>query len=107
MLDNDIVVQIARCSFDAHIVQILGSIMLGATVLMLHPSGVLDFEYLLRQLQEKQVTLMDAVPSFWIAFLEYLLNNASVEGWKYLRSVISAGMLIVFICRRYNVTKKV
>ncbi|CAF4473575.1 unnamed protein product, partial [Adineta steineri] len=35
-----------RCSFDIHVQEILGTLMNGATLVMLHPRGTLDFEYL-------------------------------------------------------------
>ena len=94
--ETDVVVQIARCSFDAHILHILGSLLLGATVLMVHPGGILEFQYFSRVLKEKQVTLMDAVPSLSTAIFTYLEENGSLDSVKYLRSLISAGMLHTF-----------
>ena len=44
---NDTIVQMARCSFDIHVQEILGTLMIGATLVMLHPRGNIDFEYLI------------------------------------------------------------
>ena len=48
---HDIVIQMARCSFDIHIQEILGPLMIGATLIMLHPGGTIDFEYLFESLR--------------------------------------------------------
>jgi non-ribosomal peptide synthetase component F len=61
---TDIVVQIATCTFDAHILEILGSLIFSATVVMLHPQGNMDFVYVTETLQDKQVTCMLSVPSY-------------------------------------------
>ena len=61
---TDIVVQIAACTFDAHIQEILGSLIFSATVVMLHPHGNMDFVYVTETLQDKQVTYMLGVPSY-------------------------------------------
>ena len=36
---NDTIVQMARCSFDVHVQDILGTLMIGATLIMLRPEG--------------------------------------------------------------------
>jgi non-ribosomal peptide synthetase component F len=61
---NDIVVQIAACTFDAHIQEILGSLIFNATVVMLHPRGNMDFVYVTQTLFDKHVTYMLSVPSY-------------------------------------------
>ncbi|CAF1412242.1 unnamed protein product [Adineta steineri] len=42
---NDIVAQTVRCSFDVHVVEIIGTLILGGTLIMLRPGGILDLEY--------------------------------------------------------------
>ena len=44
--EKDTVIQMARCSFDTHVQDILGTLMIGATLIMLHPEGTIDFDYL-------------------------------------------------------------
>ena len=34
---NDTIVQMASCSFDVHVQDILGTLMVGGTLIMLHP----------------------------------------------------------------------
>ena len=43
---KDTIVQMARCSFDIHVQEIIGTLMVGATLVMLRPRGNIDFEYL-------------------------------------------------------------
>ncbi|CAF1682357.1 unnamed protein product, partial [Adineta ricciae] len=38
ILKNDTIVQMARCSFDIHVQEIMGSLIIGASLIMLHPS---------------------------------------------------------------------
>ncbi|CAF4237929.1 unnamed protein product, partial [Adineta steineri] len=44
------VVQMTRCSFDIHVQEILGTLLVGGTLVMLHPSGTIDFDYLSKSL---------------------------------------------------------
>ena len=38
---HDTVVQMTRCSFDIHVQEILGTLMGGASLVMLHPRGTI------------------------------------------------------------------
>jgi non-ribosomal peptide synthetase component F len=92
---NDTIGQIARCSFDVHVLDILGTIMIGATLIMLHPGGTLDFEYLCTILMEKQITYMNSVPSLFHNFFTFLEDCNSRNATTYLRSVVSGG---IYLC---------
>ncbi|CAF1585737.1 unnamed protein product, partial [Adineta steineri] len=39
---DDIVVQMTRCSFDIHVQEILGTLLVGGTLVVLHPGGTID-----------------------------------------------------------------
>lgn len=86
------VIQIARCSFDVHIEEILVSMMTGATILMLHPRGTVDFNYLSTVLQRKQVACMGGAPSFFINFFSFIKESRKEETMDCLRSLIIGGM---------------
>lgn len=90
--EKDIVMQVARCSFDAHISDILGTLFLGASIVMLHPEGVLDLKYLADILQQKQVTAIDAVPTLMRSLMTFLKQDTEHNSLKFLRSIICAGM---------------
>ncbi len=84
-------IQISRCSFDIHVQEILGTLISGATLVMLHPRGTMEFDYLTKVLSGKQVTYMHAVPSFLQQFLTYVQDTADQESIRYLQSLCSSG----------------
>jgi acyl-coenzyme A synthetase/AMP-(fatty) acid ligase len=81
----------ARCSFDNHIQEILGTLMIGATMIMIHPEGNIDFDYLSKILEKKQVTYMQTVPSLLYSIFTYVEQCNSRNPMKCLRSLCSAG----------------
>jgi non-ribosomal peptide synthetase component F len=88
---NDTIVQMARCSFDVHLQETLGTLITGATIVMLHPRGNIDFEYLSTVLRTKQISYIDSVPSLFHNFFTFVEQFNSRENVKYLRSVSSGG----------------
>ncbi|CAF1456475.1 unnamed protein product [Adineta ricciae] len=88
---NDIVAQIARCSFDVHVLDILGTLIIGGSLVMLHPEGISDFEYLARVFSGKQTTYIHAVPSLLRAFFTFLTSSIDFSAVKYFRSVCASG----------------
>lgn len=91
---NHTVVQMGRCSFDGHISDIMGALMAGASLIMLHPRGNIDFEYLSHVLKNRQISFIDAVPSVLEAFFIFLRDNDLYEATKCLRTVCSGGKSI-------------
>ena len=87
------VVQMARCSFDIHVQEILGTLMGGASLVMLHPRGTIDFEYLSKVLYKKQITYMHTVPSLFHSFFTFIEESNNQYALKYLRSLCSIGKL--------------
>ncbi|CAF1523936.1 unnamed protein product [Adineta steineri] len=68
---NDTVVQMTGCSFDIHVQEILGILLAGGTLIMLHPGGMIDFDYLSETLQNKQITYLHTVPSLLHSFFYF------------------------------------
>ncbi|CAF1190370.1 unnamed protein product [Adineta steineri] len=89
--EDDIVVQMARCSFDIHLFEIVGSLMVGATLIMLHPGGTMDYDYLSLVLGVKQVSYMDGVPSAMYTFLSFMQLEKNKDACKYLRCLTGGG----------------
>ncbi|CAF1357665.1 unnamed protein product [Adineta steineri] len=87
----DTVVQMARCSFDLQLQEILGSLMIGVTVVLLHPKGTVDFDYLSHVLHTKEVTYMQSVPSLLQSFFIFLEQCDNANAIKHLRSICCAG----------------
>ena len=81
----------ARCSFDIHVQEIFGTLMVGATLVMLRPRGTIDFEYLDRILENKQITYMHTVPTLLYNFFNFVEKSKKWESVQYLRSLCSSG----------------
>ena len=62
----------ARCSFDIHVQEILGTLISGASLIMLRPRGTIDFEYFSQVLTKNQITYMHTVPSFLQSFFTFI-----------------------------------
>ena len=88
---TDKVIQMARCSFDNHLLSLVGTLMIGATLVMLRPKGNMDMEYLAGVLNEKQITLMHCVPSLLNSLFHFLTENKRTSAVKWLRSLCSGG----------------
>jgi non-ribosomal peptide synthetase component F len=82
----------AECSFDDHVGDILGTMVIGATLIMLRPRGLLDLQYLTQVLEKKQITCMTSVPSLFHSLFHFLEDWNRQNTLKYMRSVSSGGM---------------
>ncbi|CAF4534776.1 unnamed protein product, partial [Didymodactylos carnosus] len=60
---NDICIQIAGCSWDIHLGEILGSMILGSTLIILQSHGNLNMEYMSKTFENKQVSFVMIVPT--------------------------------------------
>ncbi|CAF3869628.1 unnamed protein product [Adineta steineri] len=88
---DDTVVQMTRCSFDIHVQEILGTLLVGGTLIMLQPGGTIDFDYLSEVLQKKQITYLHTVPSLLHSFFTSIEKSNSSNVLKHLRSLCSSG----------------
>ncbi|CAF1063367.1 unnamed protein product [Adineta steineri] len=88
---DDTVVQMTRCSFDIHVQEILGSLLMGSTLILLHPGGTTDFDYLFEVLNNRQITYLHTVPSLLHSFFIFIEQNKKTNAVKYLRSLCSIG----------------
>ena len=89
--ENDTVAQIVRCSFDIHVEDIIGTLIVGGTLVMLHPDGPMDFGYLGEVLVKHHITYIHAVPTLLTAFFIYLQENHKTYAASSLRSVCCIG----------------
>lgn len=87
----DITLQIARCSFDLHVADIVGSMAIGSTVIMLRPDGTLDFPYLAKTIKAKTVTHLTSVPSLLTGFVAYVHERFENDSLQSIRSLCSGG----------------
>ncbi|CAF0886679.1 unnamed protein product [Adineta steineri] len=80
---TDTIIQMARRSFDNHLLSLVGTLTIGTTLIMLRPEGHMDLDYLAGALNEKQITVMHAVPSLWNNLFNFLntTNRKSSVQW--------------------------
>ncbi|CAF4097549.1 unnamed protein product, partial [Adineta steineri] len=74
--ETDIIIQLANCSFDVHLDEILSSLTCGAHLVLLRSGGHLDFDYLTRVISDHHVTFIAPVPSWIDALCQYLRQNS-------------------------------
>jgi non-ribosomal peptide synthetase component F len=74
---DDIIIQLASCSFDVHAYECMSSFILGATLVLLRPQGNIDTRYLCQTIAKSQATTIFFVPTSISILCEYL--NSSVE----------------------------
>ncbi|CAF4343093.1 unnamed protein product, partial [Adineta steineri] len=89
--NDDVTVQMARSTFDVHLQQIVGVLLIGATLVMLHAKGMADFDYLADVLYKKQITYLNTVPVLFQSFFSFLSQCKKTNVVKYLRSLCSGG----------------
>ena len=91
---RDTVLQMARCSFDIHVEDILGTLIKGASLVMLRPHGLMDFQYLTDVIIEKSISYLNSVPSYLTSFGSYLETRFEDASWSPLRSLCCGGEYI-------------
>jgi non-ribosomal peptide synthetase component F len=92
ILANDIILQISQDTFDAHLQEILGAVLVGGTCILLRSSSGahLNTAYLTQTMYQHQVTFTNLVPSLAIALIDYL-SRLEQRFSPSLRLVISTG----------------
>jgi non-ribosomal peptide synthetase component F len=88
---NDTVGQISRCTFDVHAQDIMGTLIIGGSLIMLRPGGILDFDYLSSVFKKKQITYIQTVPSLLRIFFTFLIETCKLTDITYLRSLCTSG----------------
>ncbi|CAF1575306.1 unnamed protein product, partial [Adineta ricciae] len=102
---HDIFVQYAQCSFDVHIQESWGTLMIGGSLVLLHPSGHLDLEYLSAAIFCHNVTYLAGVPSLALLLCDYLEKTGQREFLTRIKAFGFLGMYLIAvtterICRR-------
>jgi len=87
---NDVIVQMANCTFDAHVLEVLGAFIFSAAVVMLHPHGNMDLMYLAQTLQNKQITYMLSVPTL-MTQLCAIIENSHIYSFVSMRTLCCVG----------------
>ena len=90
--EKDLIGQLSRCLFDVHVQDILGTLMVDATLVMLRPRGNLDLDYLFKTIKDKQITFMHTTPTLLYSFFTFVQQCDHLEALKCFRTVSSGGM---------------
>jgi non-ribosomal peptide synthetase component F len=92
ILANDIILQISQDTFDAHLQEILGAVLVGGTCILLRSrdGAHLNAAHLTQTMCQHQVTFTNLVPSLAIALIDYL-SRLKQRFSSSLRIVISTG----------------
>lgn len=73
--ETDVILQLASCSFDVHIDEIVSSLCRGAHLVLVRSGSHLDFDYLTKVIFDRRVTFIAPVPSWIDALCQYLSKN--------------------------------
>ncbi|CAF1506572.1 unnamed protein product, partial [Didymodactylos carnosus] len=90
--DMHVFLQISNCSFDIHVEDLLGSLVLGASLVMLK---TLDIDYLSSTIERHQVTRMHTVPTITSLLCDYLAEINCFQRLKTIQCFCSIGEAIV------------
>ncbi|CAF1392096.1 unnamed protein product [Adineta steineri] len=75
--NKDTMIQMASCSYDVHVQEIIGALTVGASIITLHPEGNMDIEYVINVLNKKAISYLQSVPAYVNNMLEYVEKNNS------------------------------
>lgn len=78
-----------------HYLDIVGTLIIGGTLVMLHSRGNVDFGYLALTLKEKQISYILTVPSMLNSLFIFLKERNDTIAVESVRSICSGGMLIL------------
>jgi hypothetical protein len=93
---KDNIIQMANCSYDVHVQEIIGSLIVGSSLIFLRHQGNMDFEYVLTTLNKKQISYMQTVPVY-LDNLCVFLQNTSSRRFDTLRTLDIGGKIVVLV----------
>jgi amino acid adenylation domain-containing protein len=89
-------IQTAACTFDQHVMEIIGPLVSGGSVIMIKPQGNLDLDYYSNTIAKKNVDLMIAVPSFYSALIAHCINNHLSKRFSAIKIFQSGGEQLTY-----------
>ena len=89
---NYIFIQLAACSFDVHLWELVDPLVIGATVVMLPPDIQMNVGCVINTIRQHQVTFLLLTPSYAVVFEQYCDTRHEKESSLLtLRHVCSGG----------------
>ena len=95
---KDNLLQLASCSYDVHVQEIIGGLIIGASIVMLYPQGNMDLEYVVKLMKEKQISYMQSVPSYLNILLDFL-QKQNPSDFGTLRNLDIGGKWFILFIR--------
>ncbi|CAF1570385.1 unnamed protein product, partial [Didymodactylos carnosus] len=89
--DNEVILQLTQCSFDAHFEEIIGTFITGSLLILMKSNGYLDMAYTCKLIHCEHITYVLAVPSFIVTMCGYLLKCQSNQYLESVRCFVSTG----------------
>jgi acyl-coenzyme A synthetase/AMP-(fatty) acid ligase len=92
---TDNVLQLASCQWTNHAWEITVSLCFGGTIVLLHPGGQLDIDYLMRTMTKKQISNITSLPSTARLLAERVASKSdeSISCFHFLRVYVIGGEL--------------
>jgi non-ribosomal peptide synthetase component F len=87
----DVVLHHTPVTFDIHLLEIIGTLIMGGQVIVLHPNGNFDMNVFSKTISHQQVTCLNIAPSFLTIVIDHLGNIDNKNCLKTLRCVLSHG----------------
>lgn len=86
----------ASVSYDVHLQEIMGALTIGASIVMLHPEGNMDYKYVLKVIQTKQISYMQTVPAYIESMFDSI-QTPDIRNLDTLRTLDIGGKHILYI----------
>jgi non-ribosomal peptide synthetase component F len=95
---TSISLQLGPCSSDIHVLEIIGPLYFGGTIVMLPPNGNIDLNILCNTLEKQEVTFAFIVPTLIKRLCEYITepSNNHQLALQTMRVLWSGGMYALF-----------
>jgi non-ribosomal peptide synthetase component F len=78
-------------TFNVHLLEIIGTLITGGQVILLHPNGNLNLNFFSETITHQQVTYLNIAPSLLPILIDYLRTTNNKECLKTLRSISFEG----------------
>jgi non-ribosomal peptide synthetase component F len=89
--ETDVVLHHTPVTFNVHLLEIIGTLITGGQVILLHPNGNLNMNFFSQTISCQQVTYLNIVPSLLTILIDYLRVTNNRECLKKLRSISLEG----------------
>ena len=98
---NDTIVQMANCSCKEHMQEIVGTLIVGSSIIMLRPHDIMDIEYVLKSLNVKQVSYMHSLPAY-LSYISKMMLKHNHTKIRTLRSLNISGKLFANVFNNWQ-----